>query len=113
MITAMPGPLLLAIYALAVTRLTGILVLDEISRPAREWVILRVHHHPRLRHWAGYLFGLDADDTRGCPWCASVWVAIPAAPLIWWHAEHPAVLIPALALALSQVVGMIAGIGRG
>jgi len=35
-----------------------------------------------------------------------------AAPLIWLWGDHPLLLIPAIALALAQVAGMISNVGR-
>lgn len=100
-----PVWLQLLIYALAVARVTGLIVADTITEPIRDRII-------------GWL-----DDTPGsagewfsslitCPWCAGMWVSLIAAPLVWfWHGS-PVMLIPALALAFSQFTGATANLGR-
>lgn len=100
-----PVWLQLLVYALAVARVTGLIVADTITEPIRDRII-------------GWL-----DDTPGsagewfaslitCPWCAGMWVSLIAAPLVWlWH-DSPIMLIPALALALSQFTGATANLGR-
>lgn len=100
-----PGWLLLLIYALAVTRVTGLIVADTITEPIRDRIV-------------GWL-----DDTPGsagewfaslitCPWCAGMWVSLVAAPLVWFWGDSPVMLIPALALAFSQITGATANLGR-
>jgi hypothetical protein len=98
-------PIVLLIYTLAVIRLTGLVTLDAITEPAREKLLGWLDDRPAtLGSWLTKL--LD------CPWCASMWIAAAAAPAIWWHAHSPWLLIPALALALSQAAGMTSQIGR-
>lgn len=100
-----PAALLLAVYALAVARVTGLVVADTITEPVRDRVLLWLDDAPgSLGQWLGYLIT--------CPWCAGMWVSLAAAPLVAWFGDRPWLLIPALALAFSQVAGMIAGIGR-
>jgi hypothetical protein len=41
-----------------------------------------------------------------------MWVSLIAAPLVWFFGDSPFMLIPALALAFSQVTGMISNLGR-
>lgn len=100
-----PGWLLLLIYALAVARVTGLIVADTITEPIRDRIV-------------GWL-----DDTPGsagewfaslitCPWCAGMWVSLVAAPLVWFWGDSPVMLVPALALAFSQVTGATANLGR-
>ncbi len=100
-----PVWLQLLLYALAVARLTGLITSDAITEPIRDRVI-------------GWL-----DDTPGssgdwfstlitCPWCAGMWVSLVAAPLIWTWGQSPIMLIPALALALSQFTGVTSDLGR-
>lgn len=93
------------VYALATTRLTGLVTTDEITRPTRDAIITRLSRHPRVRYWAETLIT--------CPWCASIWIAAPIAPLIVWHAASAWLLVPAVGLALSQVAGMLSSVGRG
>lgn len=103
--TTLPPWLALLIYALAVARVTGLVVADSITEPARD----------RLRGWL--------DDTPGsagewfatlitCPWCAGMWVSLAAAPLVWFFGDSPVMLVPALALAFSQITGATANLGR-
>lgn len=100
-----PVWLQLLIYALAVARVTGLVVADTITEPIRD----------RVLNWL--------DDTPGsagewfaslitCPWCAGMWISLVAAPLVWIWGDHPVMLIPALALAFSQVTGATANLGR-
>ncbi len=91
------------VYVLAVARVTGLIALDEITSPAREWL---ENHLPANR------LGVALEYLITCPWCVSIWVGAATAPLLWWWGDHPALLIPALALAASQTTGMIAPIGR-
>lgn len=101
------------VYALAVVRLTGLIAFDEITRPAREALVSRFD--PARSRWhrnLAYLLGGASDDADGCPWCLSIYTASVVIPLAWWWGDHPAVAVPAFALAASQITGMIAGIGR-
>jgi hypothetical protein len=102
-----------AVYALAVLRLTGLAAKDEITRPIREALVSRLDPSKGWHRKVAYLLGGATDEGDGCPWCLSVWIAAPVAPLVYYLGDHPAVFIPAAALALSQVTGMLAGIGRG
>jgi hypothetical protein len=103
--TTIPVWLAMLIYALAVTRVTGLIVADTITEPIRDRIV-------------GWL-----DDTPGsagewfaslitCPWCAGMWVSLIAAPLVWFWGDSPFMLVPALALAFSQVTGATANLGR-
>jgi hypothetical protein len=103
--TTIPVWLAMLIYALAVTRVTGLIVADTITEPIRDRIV-------------GWL-----DDTPGsagewfaslitCPWCAGMWVSLIAAPLVWFWGDSPFMLVPALAMAFSQVTGATANLGR-
>lgn len=100
-----PWWLLLTIYALAGARVTGLVVSDSITEGIREWIFRHLDDRPAT-------LGAFLAALIQCPWCAGMWVALAEAPLVWWFGESPFMLIPALALAFSQVTGMIAGIGR-
>lgn len=113
MIDSMPTWLGLLVYALATARVTGLLAYDEITRPLRENAVRRLNPARRGHRAVAYLLGGADDDADGCPWCLSVWVAAAVAPLVYFFGDHPGVLVPALALALSQISGMTAAIGRG
>jgi hypothetical protein len=60
-IDALADPVALAVGALAVHRLTRLLVVDEVTRPLRERV------EPHLGDRATYL--------ASCPWCVSPYIA--------------------------------------
>ena len=90
----------LVVMALAVARLTGLVTEDKITEDLRGWLLDRIDEDSKL----AYLIT--------CPWCVSIYLAIPAAALVWWHADNPVAMIPALMLAFSQIAGMLASIGR-
>lgn len=102
-----------AVYALAVVRLTGLVAADEITRPIREALISRLDSRKGWHRKIAYLVGGATDDGQGCPWCLSLWIAAGVAPLVWYQGDQTWVILPAIALALSQITGMIASIGRG
>jgi hypothetical protein len=93
----------LVVYALAVARVTGLITQDEITRPARDWLLARLDDTGPARAVA-YLIT--------CPWCASIYVAAVAAPIAWLWGWHLALLLPALVLAASQVTGVLSSAGR-
>jgi hypothetical protein len=95
----------LLIYALAVARVTGLIVADSITEPVRDRVITWLDDTPGSSgEWFATLIT--------CPWCAGMWVSLIAAPLVWAWGDSPVMLIPALALALSQFIGMTNSLGR-
>lgn len=100
-----PDAVLLLIYALAVARVTGLIVADSITEPIRDRIIARLDDTPgSAGEWVATLIT--------CPWCAGMWVSLAAAPLVWFWGDSPVMLIPALALAFSQVTGATANLGR-
>ena len=101
----LPVWLQIAIYALAVARVTGLIVTDTITEGARDALIGWLDDRPRT-------LGAFIADLIQCPWCAGMWVSLVAAPLVWSWGDSPALLIPALALAFSQVTGMTSNLGR-
>jgi hypothetical protein len=84
--------LTLVITALAVMRVTRLVVLDQITNPIRMWIISKNGE----TGWFSYLIH--------CPICASVWIGGVAAPLYWFYGRNAWFLIPAIALAFSQLV---------
>ena len=92
------------VYALAVARVTGLVTVDEITRPAREAILRRLNEHRRSHIALGYLIT--------CPWCASIWVAAGAVALALPWGTSLWLLAPALVLAASQVTGMVSDLGR-
>ena len=100
-----PLSLQLLVYALAVARVTGLIVEDSITEPAREWALGWLDDRPKT-------LGAFIAALIQCPWCAGMWVSLVASPMVWfWHAS-PVMLIPAIALAFSQFTGMISNLGR-
>ena len=112
MITPMPPMWVLALYALAATRLTALVTTDEITRPVRERIIAALDETRASHRAIAYLAGGASDNADGCPWCVSVWIAAATAPIIYTCGDKPFVVVPVLALATSQIVGMIHHIGR-
>lgn len=97
--------LFLAVMALTVARVTGLVVSDSITEPLRDRILLWLDDRPAtLGEWLGKLIT--------CPWCVGMWVSLAAAPLAVWMIGLPWLLVLPVALAFSQVTGMIAGIGR-
>lgn len=89
------------VVAFAVARLTRLLVVDEVTKPARQTLVRRL---PEGSPWAYLLF---------CRWCMSVWVAFPVAAA-WWvltptirWSGHWLVDVVSVALALSYVTGLL------
>lgn len=91
------------VYALAVARLTGLVATDEVSRPAREWI---VKHLPLWR------VSVAVEYLLTCVWCASMWVAAAVVAPAWHWGTRGWLLGPALVLALSQITGMTSTLGR-
>jgi hypothetical protein len=94
------NPVALVVMALAVARLTGLITEDKITEGIRERLLDRLDEDSKL----AYLIT--------CPWCVSIYLAIPAAVLVWWHSDNPVAMIPAIVLAFSQIAGSLASIGR-
>lgn len=103
--TDLPVTVLLVIYALAVARVTGLVVQDSITEPVRDRLIAWLDDRPATA--GAFLAALIQ-----CPWCAGMWIAMAAAPLVWFWGTSPVMLVPALVLAFSQVTGMIHNLGR-
>lgn len=91
----------LLVAALAVARITRLITSDFLTAGPRSALIRRLG----TDHKISYLVT--------CPWCSSMWVASVAAPLWYWCAGSAWVQVPALALALSQAVGVMSSIGDG
>lgn len=101
----MTDPVILLVYTLAVARVTGLITTDAITEDIRDRLIDWLDDRPKT-------LGSYVATLITCQWCASVWVAAVAAPLVWLWPTSPFLLIPALALALSQTTGMISNLGR-
>lgn len=92
----MPSAVHLIIYALAFARLTILITLDKVTEGPRDRALtyLARNGHPLLAYFTS------------CPWCVSIWLGIPAAPLIYYFGETPWLLLPATWLALSMAAGI-------
>lgn len=90
-----PDFLTFLLLALAVTRVTQLVVSDKIGHPFRSWVLKRNGDHGM------WTFAVH------CPWCVGMWMALGASPLWWYFGRNPIFVMVCVALALSQVVGLI------
>ena len=97
--------LFLLVFSLAGARVTGLIATDKLTENLRDDFVGWLDSRPRT-------LGAFLAAMIRCPWCAGMWVALAEAPLVWWFGDRPWMLVPALALAFSQVTGMISGIGR-
>lgn len=95
----------LVVFACASARLTGLVVADEITRPARDAILRRLDEGRPTHRALAYLIS--------CWWCAGLWTSAAVAPLAYWHSTNPWVFVPALALAFSWFVGTTSSLGRG
>ena len=96
---AMPGSTAYyLIYLLAFARLIILVTGDTITEVPRDAfaTALKERGHNRL----AYLLL--------CPWCVSVWLGIPAAPIIYAYGHHWWLFVPALWMALSAAAGALA-----
>lgn len=100
-----PVWLSLAVMALAVARVTGLIVNDSITEPLRDRLLVWLDDRPAT-------LGNALATLIQCPWCTGMWLSFIAAPLTCWVLGLSWLLVLPLALAFSQVTGMIAGIGR-
>jgi fatty acid desaturase len=91
----MISPLVLLIAALAVARITRLITTDYLTGGIRAKLIAR--------------WGTDSPWSYliTCQWCASIWVSLAAAPVVWWWGDTPWVMLPALVLAFSQCAGLL------
>lgn len=108
----MPSAVMLALYVLAVSRTTTLVTHDEITRPVREHLIRRFDPYRRVHRLLVYLLGEPDANATGCPWCVSIWIGSLTAPIIYLWGTTPIVSVIVLALAASQVAGMIYAYGR-
>lgn len=96
---AMPGSsMLYLIYLAAFARLIVLLTGDVITARPRDAFVTALKE--RGHNMLAYLFL--------CPWCLSIWLAIPAAPIIYAYGHHWWLFVPALMLALSAAAGALA-----
>jgi hypothetical protein len=119
------------VYALAVARVTRLITADKITEPLRTRIMVALCAARRYPgHDMGHESTLQLGQVQkvmaiermqdngeapmsvymlGCPWCASIYVAALAAPVVFWWGLSPWFLVPALALAFSYITGFLAG----
>ena len=97
---------MLLLLVLGVARVSGLLTVDEIGRPLRDWVI-----NGWPRRWAGGWWWWSYVWT--CPRCMSVWVGGFSAPVavVWGHTDGFQIVAGALAASMVSVL-LLAHIGR-
>jgi hypothetical protein len=96
---AMPGlSFVYCVYLLAFARLVVLITSDMITARPRDAFVTALKE--RGHNMLAYLFL--------CPWCISIWLAIPAAPIIYAYGDSPWLFVPALGLALSAAAGALA-----
>lgn len=96
---AMPGSsFVYFVYLAAFARLVVLITMDMITARPRDAVVeaLKERKHDMLAYMLL------------CPWCVSIWLAIPAAPIIYAYGHNWWLFIPALWLALSAAAGALA-----
>lgn len=128
----------LLVYALAVARLTRLVVTDRITDAPRRWLSIRlwapyVREDVARKLFPGVVEAYGVREARRlvamerlddgaepplpvylltCPWCVSVYVGFPAALLVYLAGSSPWLFVPALALAFSQFTGLLAQNGK-
>ena len=101
----LPDTVLLVIYLLAVARVTGLVTADSLTEDLRDRIVAWLDDRPKT-------LGAYLATLIQCPWCAGMWLAFLASPLVWFWGDSPFMLVPAIALAFSQAIGMISNVGR-
>jgi len=99
-----PDLSIIVLVALATARLTGLIVEDKITEPVRNWVAKHTKDDSKVQSALAYLLF--------CPWCVSIYAGAALATLVYFAYGSGLVYIGLLALAASQVAGMVSGIGR-
>lgn len=95
--------LLVLLTVLAVARLTRLVTADVLTTPVRERIVRRrLVERGKDDDWLVYLVH--------CRWCASIWIAFPAAVVEYLWAAYWPVQIGLIALAASHVTALLAGL---
>lgn len=92
-------PLIFALAALAVARLTRLVVEDKLTERPRDAVGLWLANRGQVMLL--YLVG--------CSWCASMWIAPPVLAVAYLVGDNPVVFVGLASLAASYVTGRLAG----
>lgn len=88
--------LTVVLMCLATYRLSLLVVADEITEPARDWILDRVKPTGRLA------------TLLTCPWCVSAYVGLMVVWTGWNYADRAWWAIPAMTLSASAVTGFLA-----
>lgn len=116
--------LILAIYTLAVARLTRLINADTILDRLRVAIAEKVRQHhdladkidgdtaldanasqyyrQRERHWSTALYFVQ------CPWCVGMWLTLATAWVPIWYADNSVARYVGVALAASHLIGVFA-----
>lgn len=98
----------LLVYALATARLAALATgADEITAAPVLWLVGKINPAGLENGWR-FIVAYGAT----CMWCTSMWIAAAIAPVVYWHGTEWWALIPASALAFSQIAGLLSGVGR-
>lgn len=110
----MTAVFILATLILAVARITRLVTVDKLLEPVRDWFI--------VRFTPGDVTIERPQESKlvyliHCPWCFGMWVSFIAWPITWYVADLDRWLhvtawwaIPAGALALSHLIGLLRGL---
>ena len=97
---------------LATARLVRLVTVDKLLEPLRDWVIANRTGSPVERPPSSKLVYLIH-----CPWCFGMWLSMITVPVTWYLADLQRYLhvtawfaIPAGALALSHLIGLLRGL---
>lgn len=101
----LPVVVTLIVYALAITRLTGLITTDYLTSGPRDRLVGWLDDTPGS-------FGALVAKLITCAWCASIWISAAAVPLIWFYGQTLWLLFPALVGAYSQAAGMLSDRSR-
>ncbi len=106
----LPVWLSLVVYALASMRVVGLITADQLTAGLRSRVVRS-------------LMGPGDDAPLGwraeaiylvtCTWCVSIYVSAGAAVVWYTVGNTPVLVVCAVALAVSQLTGMLSDVGRG
>lgn len=86
--------LVLAVYVLAVMRLTRLLNFDTVLDRPRVALVRAVRGNPTVVYFIT------------CPWCVGMWVCLATAWVPLYFADNAAARYVAVALAASMVIGL-------
>lgn len=112
--------LVLAVYVLAVARITRLVNYDVIFDPVRLWVARRASTSATAAGEANangmpteytaatrrYHRWTVASDFLACPWCIGMWAALATAPLVLHILAWPLWAWVPVALATSHLIGI-------